>query len=1356
MLRALSPGNDVFSFSNNYPKKALLMPKDNSINKLLPIIKITKDQTTGTEDIKPLPDNRNFRNINPNFIAQKNFINNKFNFNEINNGQKILYKDSLNDVDAIKNNNIYNFHNNYSSLNINKNNKNPKIFFNKNFKLKSIEKAVIKSNSSINILTNQQSLTVINIPSNNLIKKNQNTKIYQSKSIKRSSSSLPKINFGNKISLKNSDSENNKCNFLYLKYNGSDNSKINNLKNKKIMVINPHKVIESLQSLSMPDDNYGKKLIDILENRINSGYYRNIKYNFGKNYENQKKSGNFNNDINPKIQTNNKKIEKKKFSTTFLTDIYDDFLLPDKDNKYNYIIHKIFLTGLLNKICKKMIEIRDVKNRLITKQEIRDEYCNQLEYLRDALYNNKKYNIINNNIYNINSNTNIINIDLSNNNSMINEMSTIEELQENSFNINTTIEGKDKDKQNLTSQMLNLVTNNQLMPEFNNNNIINILKYDHKNLENVQIKYKSVSKNENKKLLNQIRDNLKIKNKDLSLHDNCSNIFLNKSRKGIFERNERMKKIKNLVKKNLYENNYITSLTETYYREEQKLNNVDKFLLNTNKIKCTININEKEREGRNYSYDLEGNIHHSFQTSQRFNIVNFDEILDEIQHQYNINNNIDLKLAKIQTIKEILRYYFNNKNYMLKFSNEIIKKFLSIIIPSKSFKNKYKKYQKENIKQRKKKNNILEDISKKMHKKIKIKGGKLINYDQKESKIKKHYNTEDAVKERKSYYHLTDINSERQNECLTDNIYLEIETNSSEYTDVPSDLDSEIEEMIRKKKEREKEKEGEEIYSQGREEKHKGDKGGDFIIKQKDKNIEKEKNKNIKQNTIYNNKTKEENYNDNKSLKDENTSANFPDKDLKNYSNIYLNSNIDEYLKKNESNVIENTKSFKGNKQLSRRNTFNLTKSSSRTNITKRKSGIVDMKLNLDRNKNVNNQGIFKRKSFNNNLKDENNKNILNKEKKSSKNIDINNLADLHKKKITVLEKIIEEEAKETKKPKVNRDSKGIKRKKTKIKTKRHKNTIRKDIKIGINDINNINNNKNSSSVTSDYEQYTLNNDINSDNKSNIMPISSKYNDHDIKENNKNLEEKEKEKEIIKKDDDKENEKKKEKEKGEESSEEEKNEQKNNSFYGNRPQLSEEEEGEKEEKKMNNTLSYFFSILKKLDELMLLKKNKKEEKNEREEKENEDEEKIGKRKRFKRKKKKIKIKGAKELFMDENNEEIKNIGETEISEEEEVEEIKKIPKKIGWEERFELFKQYIKDLEGMTGQEFIYNSLRFLKENDKDNFSRQPKFLQEERINRYKEFLAQSKVKRINYNQYYSSQLVFTPGCIFNTGEVFK
>ena len=104
----------------------------------------------------------------------------------------------------------------------------------------------------------------------------------------------------------------------------------------------------------------------------------------------------------------------------------------------------------------------------------------------------------------------------------------------------------------------------------------------------------------------------------------------------------------------------------------------------------------------------------------------------------------------------------------------------------------------------------------------------------------------------------------------------------------------------------------------------------------------------------------------------------------------------------------------------------------------------------------------------------------------------------------------------------------------------------------------------------------------------------------------------------------------------------------------------------------------------------------------------------------------------------------------------EIEQIEETPKKIGWEEKFELFKEYVQELKGMNEEQFNYDAMKYLKEKEKEDFSGRAKLSQVERINRYKTFLFQTNLKRNNFNNYYSSHVIFKPGCIFNTGELCK
>ena len=1427
MLRAISPGNNAYSFKNLFQKKKQIIPKSNQKEYILPNIKQTKDKTTSTEEIKTNLNNSQIF-ISPDLKIYKN----KFIFNGIINNQMIKCYESLNKNNQMENNILND--NKFNTININNKSRNSKTYFNKNFKLKSIEKTMIKSNSCVNIINSDKTLTIINMPSNNI---NKGINYNMNKKLKRLSS-LPKMNFDKKnIEFKDNEIENDKCNYLYLKFNGIDNSK-KSFKKRRFMLINSHKVIESLQTISMPEDNYGKKLIDILENRINSGYYRKLNYNFSNNSNNLNSYDNYFQNYN--IDNNSKDIienKNKRFNCTSLSDVFDDFLLPDKENKYNYIIHKIFLGNILNKICKKMIEIRDIKNRLITKKEIREEYCNQLNKLRDHLYKDQKYNIINHNIFNMNNNTNIININLSNNNSIINEISTIEELQE-SLNINN-----EKDKQIISGKLFNI--NDKNLIKDNSNNFINIENNENKfDIEEMHSKYKIVSKNENKEILSLFKNKLNLKNKNISLHDFCSNLYVNKINKGAKTSNTQFNRFKHIMKKNLYKKNYIPYLTENYYSQEENLNNVNKFLLKTKKLKYTFDIYEKTPRNRNYSFDLEGNAHHTFDVGPKLNYYNFEDIFNDIEKEYNKINSND------KTLKEFLKFFLENKNNInkFKFNDEITRKFISFIFTKKTVQNNLKKRKKKKsnkiiIKEQK---NIIEDIGKKIHKSIKIIIGGIKNSEDKKIKQKKHYNSEDNVKNRRRKYCLSEItNMEKINineRVYTDNIYIEIETNSSEYSDIPSELDSEIEEMIRIKREKEKEEEEQGIYSQ---KKDKERIGGDFIIENP-----KDKIQNLKKNMNNKKDVKNQIKNEYISMINENG----------NIKNINLISNIDKYLKINENGVIDNAKGFKGNKNLIHKNTKTGI-STKIINSNTNKNGIIDMKVNIDNDvKNINKSLFKKNENYKKNNNNSNEKSSI-ENKKENKNIDIKEFVEPKIIKKNNLEKISEEESKDNKmiNKRKNIEKKEIPKKKNSIK---YNNINRKNIKTKtINEKND--------ELTSTHDPNSLNNDLTLNNKT----ISSKYNnemENKSKEivndyNDDENKNKEIKKENIKQDnnnesenrkEDKENKKnyiqkinKKTKRKNKDNNKNKKNEnrdiEKNINNISNDDKIkinkeniedkeSEEEEDEDEdenddeeiqesynsfshinlstlsdkEKIYNKTISYFYNNIfknfsfykkerndeiynnketKKKNEIGKNKKQsksynknknkdnikKKRKKNKENEKnntknnikknkrksinmKNEYNKEDGKnRKRLKRNDKKVKIRGIEKLFKEDNDNKDEN-EEEEYEEELEEEYEEEIPKKKGWEEKFNLFKQYIKKLKDMNDAQFNTDAIKFLKEDEKEDLSRIEKLNKVERINKFKAFLSQTKKKRINYNKFYSSHVIFTPGCIFSTGELCK
>ena len=567
MLQAINPEEDLYDYRRNLKKRSHLI-QDQTFE-ALPVIKTFKDRMIATNDVKTCIA---FNNMNNRSINETTMLINQFKKNP----------------SMTSNNNM---------ITNNSNKINSKRFFNnKKVKLKSIPRPLIKSNSSLNInpINPNRTLNVLYLPR----KENNNRHL-------KHSSSLPKLNVINKEYFLN-----NKCNYLVLEYTGKDNSK-NDIKNKKYLPINPHKVINNLKNYSVPNDMYGKKLIDVIEERINSGFYQNYKsdLNLNNKYQDSK--------INLKDKLHSGKLEvikeEQKFDGDFLKDIYDKFLLPGPDNKYNFTVHKIFLSQILEKICKKMVEIRDKNNKIITKEEIRKEFSNEVDNLRYSLLTGKELEIINN-IYNINNNLNIISIKLGQNPNM-NEMSIIDESQEKTDLINnnnlTSLEQNDKDKQTISSNFFKGF-NNTINVEQDRKDYINI----------VESNFKLIHKEDNSKLLNFIKDTIQIPNKSLSIHDSFQNLYFNRKKsakdKNINQSSEEFGERKS--KKNS------VSTSTKYLRQEEELNNVEKFILNTKKLRYTLNIKENDEEKekeRNLSYDSEGNIQNYFDVGLKLNPVFF-------------------------------------------------------------------------------------------------------------------------------------------------------------------------------------------------------------------------------------------------------------------------------------------------------------------------------------------------------------------------------------------------------------------------------------------------------------------------------------------------------------------------------------------------------------------------------------------------------------------------------------------------------------------------------------------------------------------------------------------------------------
>ena len=1352
MLQAITPGDDIFNYRFNLQKKSDIIQNKYLKQKALPVIKSFKDQMTGTEDIKTCIEfnNREIRNINETTLL-------------INLFKKNSSMTSISNMITNNNNQIRS-----------------KMIFNKNIKLKSIPQSLKKSNSTanMNVLNSNKTLSILNIPA----------RPSKNKCLKHSSS-LPKLNVNNEYF------ENNKCNYLILKYTGVDNSK-NEIKKKKYLVINSHKVINSLKSYSMPNDVYGKKLIDVIQQRINSGFYRNYKLNINqrKNYQSIQISQNSQSDLfNKRL---NKKEENKKFEGTFLKDIYDDFLLPGKDNKYNYTVHKIFLSQILEKVFKKMVEIRDKTNKTITKEEIRQEYCNEVDNLRNTLLTGKDFRIINN-IYNINNSLNIISIDLGRNHNL-NDMGIIDESQERNEFINNTLEGKDKDRQSLTSNLFNTF-----------NKTIHDEKSRKENLEKIESNFKLIHKEDNSKLLTFIKDKIKIPSKSLSVHDSFMNLYFNRIKSANHDNQ--------ITSNNKFSENYhIPSYTTSknyFQQQEEELNNVEKFILNTKKLRYTLNIKEKSRDKeRNLSYDSEGNIKNYFDVGLKLNPVFFDDIYDELQEQYNINNNMDKKIAQREMIKEILKYYLHKKGVNLKFNDKISKKYLSMLIQKKTKTVKKKKKLKvKKITQIKEESHLIEEIAKKIHKKIQIKKRRFLidTENQRKKEQNKKNKTENNFWQKKNQNILNDseiikININKNDRQFTENNYLEMETNSSEFSDIPSELDSEISEMIRKKQEKEKNKikdSDEGIYADRSGNKNRG---GDFIIsrpidkdlKEKEKEKQKEEEEKEKEKQKEEEK-KEENNNfgnlnlflnvdekgevqvekNKKKKEDKKINVSEPKKDIKQKQTTQTK-------KKTVVNIVQKYKDINSkineNKNIDNKPALiNNANKDDNNNNSKNISNNVDNKKNID---NKNNDNINKKEELNKNKikKEESDTKITSKKSIKSKDIKTITKKPIQKE----LEKITEEENKET-----NKSNKILEEAKETIKPK-HINVLPQ-------------NSKRSKSVVSLYKnikiekekRYSLDRGINEDNSENSM-------NNDLKDLSPTLEDKNNINESsinptsdhvsimgvintigLKEKTGTNNSKgQKNKMKGIEEEFEDDDEDLDEDIMKMKTKRKSSFHNNQRNKKMNlldisiidqktitdqirrksasldedrnyRRIKYF---LEKYDKENL--KNEEEEENyevdyfEEKSLDEEEDEKQREERRKRKLKKKMKTannKDFRKFFIDENinkEEKEKKLPEKEI----EVE-----PKKDKWEEKFKKFKLYIHKLKGMNQEEFKYDLFSFLQEEEKIDFAQKEQLNKIDRINKYKAFIMTSKLNKLKYNRFHSSNILFTPGCIFNTGGLF-
>ena len=351
MLFSFNPGNNIYNCINSYQRKSIVENNITNRKILLPNIKSIKEK-----------------------IILNNLDNSKYNnsLKNINKNSKIkIIKSIYNNIPYKKLCKI-----NITSNLLNNDNSNKDDFKIKEVFKHSIKKIRLKNK---NKLVNSQSCQ--NILTNNilsLMNSSNNIDNNSSKVTLKKSSSLPVLkNIPNKIN------ENNNCNYIFLEYKGKNN--INGNNKKTYIQINPHKLIEQLKTISMPFDVYGIKLFSLVNKIINKKSYKS-NYSPENSFTNKNKTKN-------NITLNNSHTV---YDIQMLEGIYDQYLLPDKNNKYSFFITKIFFTDVMNKVFKKMFEIRDRHNKIITLGEIKEEYKSQLNKLKLFL----EYKTMNNNNHN--------------------------------------------------------------------------------------------------------------------------------------------------------------------------------------------------------------------------------------------------------------------------------------------------------------------------------------------------------------------------------------------------------------------------------------------------------------------------------------------------------------------------------------------------------------------------------------------------------------------------------------------------------------------------------------------------------------------------------------------------------------------------------------------------------------------------------------------------------------------------------------------------------------------------------------------------------------------------------------------
>ena len=298
--------------------------------------------------------------------------------------------------------------------------------------------------------------------------------------------------------------------------------------------------------------------------------------------------------------------------------------------------------------------------------------------------------------------------------------------------------------------------------------------------------------------------------------ENFINSIINKRTEGyLTERNKRNMEIFNIFKKQLgmrkyqsihtlynnivsNKNNFLQNNikledkrtnTENELNKNKKMNNnlknkklnVLKFCENYREIKDDLNLNNKKGNNNKYIFDLSPNL----------KIVEFDEISEEINE---ININKRKEINKSVNNEKLFFKMVSRTNVLNKvnFNHLKNKNIYKLFIDDNNEKNVFRKKIFINPK---KASDILKKLGEKLHKKINIKIGrnkKKIRLDSSFDSNK----TEYFRKRKKEKY--------SKNGLLTEDKQISIETNSSIYSDIPSDFSMSFSEIKREKEEKSK------------------------------------------------------------------------------------------------------------------------------------------------------------------------------------------------------------------------------------------------------------------------------------------------------------------------------------------------------------------------------------------------------------------------------------------------------------------------------------------------------------------------------------------------------------------------